>query len=98
MYGASKAAVVNLTKCLAMEYVKQPIRVNCVAPGGVDTPMTSASPLPDDVDWKLVAPYLGFRKMAKPEELAAVIAFVASDEAQQMHGSVVSADSGLTAG
>ncbi len=98
VYGASKAAVVNLTKCLAMEYVKQPIRVNCVAPGGVDTPMTSASPLPDDVDWKLVAPYLGFRKMAKPEALAAVIAFVASDEAQQMHGSVVSADSGLTAG
>jgi NAD(P)-dependent dehydrogenase (short-subunit alcohol dehydrogenase family) len=98
VYGASKAAVVNLTRCLAMEYVKTPIRVNCVAPGGVDTPMTADSPLPDDVDWKLVAPYMGFREMARPEDLAAVIAFVASDEAKQMHGSVVSADSGLTAG
>jgi NAD(P)-dependent dehydrogenase (short-subunit alcohol dehydrogenase family) len=98
VYGASKAAVVNLTRCLAMEFVKAPIRVNAVAPGGVDTPMTAASPLPDDVDWKLVAPYMGFRDMGKPEALAAVIAFVASDEASQMHGSIVSADSGLTAG
>jgi NAD(P)-dependent dehydrogenase (short-subunit alcohol dehydrogenase family) len=98
VYGASKAAVVNLTRCLAMEYVKTKIRVNCVAPGGVDTPMTQDSPLPEDVDWKLVAPYLGFRKMADPSEIAAVIAFVASDEARQVHGSIISADSGLVAG
>ena len=98
VYGSSKAAVVNLTRCLAMEYVKSKIRVNCVAPGGVDTPMTAAGPLPEDVDWKLVAPYLGFRKMADPSEIAAVIAFVASDEARQLHGSILSADSGLTAG
>ena len=98
VYGASKAAVVNLTRCLAMEFVKTKIRVNCVAPGGVDTPMTNASPLPEDVDWKLVAPYLGFRKMADPSEIAAVIAFVASDEARQVHGSIISADSGLVAG
>jgi len=98
VYGASKAAVVNLTRCLAMEYVKSKIRINCVAPGGVDTPMTAASPLPEDVDWKLVAPYLGFRKMADPSEIAAVIAFVASDEARQLHGAILSADSGLTAG
>lgn len=98
VYGASKAAVVNLTRCLAMEYVKTRIRVNCVAPGGVDTPMTSGAPLPDDVDWKLVAPYMGFRKMADPSEIAAVIAFIASDEARQVHGSILSADSGLVAG
>jgi NAD(P)-dependent dehydrogenase (short-subunit alcohol dehydrogenase family) len=98
VYGASKAAVVNLTRCLAMEYVKTKLRVNCVAPGGVDTPMTSESPLPEDVDWKLVAPYMGFRKMADPSEIAAVIAFIASDEARQVHGSILSADSGLVAG
>jgi NAD(P)-dependent dehydrogenase (short-subunit alcohol dehydrogenase family) len=98
LYSASKAAVVNLTRSLAMEFVKTPLRVNCVAPGGVDTPMTSGAVLPDDVDWKLVAPYMGFRPMADPASLAAVIAFVASDEAAQMHGSIVSADSGLTAG
>ena len=98
VYTSSKAAVVNLTRSLAMEYVKAPIRINAVAPGGVDTPMTMASPLPDDVDWKLVAPYMGHRKMAAPESIAGVIAFVASDEADQLHGSILSADSGLTAG
>jgi NAD(P)-dependent dehydrogenase (short-subunit alcohol dehydrogenase family) len=98
LYSASKAAVVNMTRSLAMEFVRTPLRINCVAPGGVDTPMTSGAVLPDDVDWKLVAPYMGFRKMADPKDLAAVIVFVASDEASQMHGSIVSADSGLTAG
>jgi NAD(P)-dependent dehydrogenase (short-subunit alcohol dehydrogenase family) len=98
LYSASKAAVVNLTRSLAMEFVKTPLRINCVAPGGVETPMTQVSPLPDDADWKLVQPYVGFRPMADPAHLAAVIVFVASDEACQMHGSIVSADSGLTAG
>ncbi len=98
LYSASKAAVVNLTRSLAMEFVRTPLRVNCVAPGGVDTPMTSGAVLPDDVDWKLVQPYMGFRPMADPADLAAVIAFVASDEARQLHGAIVSADSGLTAG
>jgi meso-butanediol dehydrogenase/(S,S)-butanediol dehydrogenase/diacetyl reductase len=100
VYGSSKAAVVNLTRCLAMEFAKERVRINCVAPGGVETPMTvgEVSPLPDDVDFDLVRPVMGFRRMASPEQLAAVIAFVASDEARQMHGSIVSADAGLTAG
>jgi NAD(P)-dependent dehydrogenase (short-subunit alcohol dehydrogenase family) len=98
IYSSSKAAVVNLTRSLAMEYVKTPVRINAVAPGGVETPMTAAMPLPEDVDWKLVAPYMGFRRMAAPESIAGVIAFVASDEADQLHGSILSADSGLTAG
>lgn len=97
-YSASKGAVVNLTRSLAMEFVKTPVRINCVAPGGVVTPMTSGAVMPDDVDWKIMAAYVGFRPMADPSELASVIAFVLSDEARQMHGSIVSADSGLTAG
>ena len=97
-YSASKGAVVSMTRSLAMEFVRTPIRINCVAPGGVVTPMTDEVQLPEGVDYKLMAPYVGFRKMADPSELAAVIAFVASDEARQMHGSIVSADSGLTAG
>jgi len=97
-YSASKGAVVNLTRSLAMEFAKTKLRINCVAPGGVATPMTSGAVMPEDVDWKLMAPYVGFRPMADPSELAAVIAFVLSDEARQMHGSIVSADSGLTAG
>ena len=98
IYAASKAAVVNLTRSLAMEYVKRPIRINAVAPGGISTPMTLGSVMPDDVDWKLIAPFMGFRSMSEPEEIAAVICFVASPEASAIHGSIVSADSGLTAG
>ena len=98
VYAASKAAVVNLTRSLAMEYVKSRIRINAVAPGGVETPMTMGSVMPDDVDWKLIQPYMGFRKLSSPESIANVICFVASDEASAMHGAIVSADSGLTAG
>ena len=98
VYAASKAAVVNLTRSLAMEFVKSKIRINAVAPGGIETPMAVASTFPDDTDWGLVQPYMGYRKMSKPEEIAAVIAFVASPEAAAMHGAIVSADTGITAG
>lgn len=98
VYASSKAAVVNLTRSLAMEFVKTPIRINAVAPGGIQTPMAVTSTFPDDTDWNLVQPYMGFRKMSQPEEIAAVIAFVASPEASSVHGAIVSADTGLTAG
>jgi len=98
IYSSSKAAVVNMTRSLAMEYVKQRIRINAVAPGGIDTPMTAGSVLPNDVDWKLVEPYMGYRKLSPPAWIANVICFVASDEAAAMHGAIVSADGGLTAG
>lgn len=98
IYAASKAAVANLTRSLAMEFAKTPIRVNAVAPGGIETPMTSASPFPEDVDWKLLRPALGYRGMSKPEDIASVICFIASDDARAIHGAVVSADLGLTAG
>lgn len=97
-YSATKGAVIQLTRTLAMEFVKTGVRINCVAPGGVKTPMSRQVRLPDDLDWDLVKPYMGFRDMSRPEELAAVIAFVASDEASAMHGAIVSADSGLTTG
>lgn len=98
VYAASKGAVVNLTRSLAMEYVKSKVRINAVAPGGIVTPMAHAPVLPDDVDWKLVAPYMGYRPMSEPEEIAAVVCFVASSDASAMHGSIVSADTGITAG
>jgi NAD(P)-dependent dehydrogenase (short-subunit alcohol dehydrogenase family) len=97
-YSMSKGAVIQLTRTLAMEYVKSGVNINCVAPGGIKTPMTRAAQMPEDADWELIQPYVGFRSMSKPEELAAVIAFVASDEASAMHGAIVSADSALTTG
>jgi NAD(P)-dependent dehydrogenase (short-subunit alcohol dehydrogenase family) len=97
-YAASKGAVIQMTRSLAMEFIKSGVRINCVAPGGIKTPMSKTAQLPEDADWELIQPYVGFRPMSRPEELAAVIAFVASDDASAMHGAIVSADSGLTTG
>ena len=97
-YCASKGAVVNFTRAMAMEYVKQDVRINAIAPGGVDTPMTAGFDLPDGVDFDLMAPYVGFRDMAQPEHIANVFAFLASHEAANVHGAIWSADNGLVAG
>jgi len=97
-YCASKAGLVSLTKSLAMEYVKRGIRINCVCPAGTQTALTAGAKFPSDVDPQLMMRYSGFRGMCQPEQIAAVIAFVASDEAGSMHGSVVQADQGVTAG
>lgn len=97
-YSTAKGAVVNMTRALAMEYAKQPVRINAVAPGGVDSPMSRGFAMPDDLDHTLMQPYIGFRSMADPVELANVISFVASDEASRIHGAIISVDGGLTAG
>ena len=97
-YSTTKGAVVNMTRALAMEYVKEPVRINAVAPGGVNSPMSQNFDMPGDLDFSLMKPYMGFREMADPSEMANVIAFVASDEASRMHGAIVSVDGGLTAG
>ena len=97
-YSAAKGAVVNMTRALAMEYAKQPVRINAVAPGGVDSPMSRDFAMPDNLDHTLMQPYIGFRAMAGPSELANVIAFMASDEASRMQGAIVTVDGGLTAG
>jgi NAD(P)-dependent dehydrogenase (short-subunit alcohol dehydrogenase family) len=98
VYASSKAAVINFTRSLAMEYVKTPIRVNCVAPGGTQTPMATQMNFPEGVDFKLVERYMGFRRLADPALVANAILFVASDEAAAVHGSIFSVDSGITAG
>lgn len=97
-YGATKGAVALLTKALAMELIKTPVRVNAIAPGGVDTPMTRNFAMPDDADFDLIRPGISPRGMSTPDQIAAVFAFVASDEAANVHGAVISADHGLTAG
>jgi meso-butanediol dehydrogenase/(S,S)-butanediol dehydrogenase/diacetyl reductase len=97
-YCATKGAVVNMTKAMAMEYVKEDIRINVVAPGGVLSNLTMGFQMPDDVDFDLMGRYTATRGMLDPMELANAIAFVASDEASGMHGSVMSVDAGITAG
>ncbi len=96
-YCATKGAVVNMTRALAVEFVKTPIRVNAIAPGGVNTPLVSNFELADDIDISLIANIMGFRTASEPEQIAALFAFLASDEAGNIHGSIISADGGLTA-
>ena len=96
-YCATKGAVVNMTRALAMEFVKQPIRINAIAPGGTDTPLLANFEVQDDIDYDLMKPYMGFRPTSTPEQIAALFSFVASDEAGNIHGSIISADAGLTA-
>ena len=97
-YAASKGAIVQLTRSLAIEFEKTPLRVVGVAPGGVRTPMVAQIPIPDDVDFSLMEGIMSKRGRCEPEDIAAAIAFVASPEARHMHGSILSIDDGLTAG
>jgi NAD(P)-dependent dehydrogenase (short-subunit alcohol dehydrogenase family) len=97
-YCASKGGVVNLTRALADEYMKRNITVNCVAPGGMDTPLQGsfANSIPEGASWKDLRRSMTPMGTSAPEEVAAVIAFVASDEARYMTGSIIPIDGGLT--
>ena len=97
-YCATKGAVVQLTKALAMELSKTPVRVNAIAPGGVDTPMTRNYKQVDDPDRHFVRRMMAFKPMSQPEHIAALFAFVASDDCPGIHGAILSADGGLTTG
>ena len=96
-YAASKGGVVLLTRTLAVEFAPRGVRVNAVAPGGVETPLLAAFRLPEDASRHLVARMIPPLGMAKPEEIASVVAFVASEDARVMSGAVVAADGSTTA-
>jgi NAD(P)-dependent dehydrogenase (short-subunit alcohol dehydrogenase family) len=100
MYGATKGAVVQLTRALAVDHAPDHIRVNCVCPGPVDTPLLRGSvaraPDPDaKLRTEMSSTLLG--RLGRPEEIANVIRFLVSDEASFMTGSIVVADGGVTA-
>jgi NAD(P)-dependent dehydrogenase (short-subunit alcohol dehydrogenase family) len=95
-YCASKGGVVLLTKSLAVEYMERGVRVNAVAPGGVDTPMINTFAPPADASRHLMAKLVTPMGFVKPEQVAKVIAFLASDDGDYMTGAIVSVDGGLT--
>ncbi len=97
-YCMTKGAVVQLTRALAIEFIKTKMRVNAIAPGGTITNITSTVTFPEDADWELIMRANVPRPFAEPEHIAAMFAFVASDEAANVHGAILSSDAGLTAG
>ncbi|MGZ4705531.1 MAG: SDR family NAD(P)-dependent oxidoreductase, partial [Acidimicrobiales bacterium] len=98
VYCMTKGAIVQMTRALAMEYMKTPIRVNAIAPGGVETGLTAGFKIPADVDFELMGRYTGLRPMARPDDISRLFAFVASDDGANIHGAILSSDGGLTAG
>ena len=96
-YCASKGGVVNLTRALADEYLKRNIRVNCLAPGGIETPLQNEfTKMPEGVSWKEFRKVMTPLGNSQPEEIANIALFIASDACRYMTGSIVSVDGGLT--
>lgn len=94
-YAASKAGVVGLTRTLALEYAKDGVTVNAVAPGATDTAMTAG--IPPEIREQIING-IPAKRMAKPEEIAALHTFLASEEAAYVTGQLIYADGGLTIG
>jgi NAD(P)-dependent dehydrogenase (short-subunit alcohol dehydrogenase family) len=103
-YGLTKGAVSQLTKGLVADYTEYGIRINCVCPGTIDTPMlmptakrySEASGIPIEKifdDWSNGQP---IKRLGKPEEIASMVVFLLSDESGFTTGSIIAVDGGYT--
>jgi NAD(P)-dependent dehydrogenase (short-subunit alcohol dehydrogenase family) len=97
-YCASKAGIVNMTKAMAMEYSRKPIRINAVAPGGMITNIANGMRMPEGVEYDLVQRFSGLRGTVEVDDVANLFAMLASPAGRSYHGACISIDAGITAG
>ena len=107
-YGLTKAAIGQLAKSTALDYAPYNIRVNCICPGPVDTPMyqKTVDYIMDNYDeysdrkqlLKILANRSPMRRIAVPEEIAEIVCFLLSDDTSYITGSLIKADGGTTLG
>ena len=101
-YCASKGAIHNMTRALALDHARDGIRINGVCPGEVDTPMLRgagrSAPVSDQYLTEMADRVVPLGRLAQPEEIGRVVVFLASDAASYMTGALVAVDAGVTAG
>ena len=94
-YVASKAAIIGITKTAALELAPRRVRVNCVCPGTIDTPMMDDA---EGVEYRLAGVLHPLGRMGTAEEVAALFHFLASDESAFITGQAIAIDGGMSAG
>jgi 3alpha(or 20beta)-hydroxysteroid dehydrogenase len=95
-YSASKAAIVSVTKTAALELAPRAIRVNCVCPGTVDTPMSEGDDV--EIEMAIADKIHPLGRIAQPEEIAALFHYLAVDESSFITGQAIAIDGGMSAG
>lgn len=96
-YGASKAGVLSMTRSIAVDYAKQGVRANCVAPGDILTPLATNVVLPEGADFSIMARCSSLTGAKGPEVVAGVIAMLASEDGIHITGECVRMDGGTLA-
>lgn len=94
-YAAAKAGLIHLTKCLALEWGERNIRVNAIAPGYIDTPM-SAWMHGDDKAWRWFTSRAPLARLGQPEEIAGAVSFLLSPKARYITGETITIDGGFS--
>lgn len=97
-YCASKAGLAQLTKAMAMEYLKTPLRINAISPGGMVTQIGASFIPPAGADPELLARYRPIRGLVEVADMANMVAYLASPASVGFHGAVIQMDKAITAG
>jgi len=95
-YTASKGGIIGMTETLAIEWASLGINVNAIGPGMIDTPMVSAAQIPEDA-MKAMLAQVPLKRIGRPEEVSAMVVFLASEEASYVTGATFYVDGGWLA-